>query len=191
MALRHAILSALSRGQPRTGYELNASFRNDTERVWHASASQVYAELTKLEKAGLIEINERDERGRTEYVITPDGMAEIRRWLTQDAPDHTIRDDSLMRLLTVWVLDDTIARYLIEGEIAFRRKRQMALKHLLETWDEAHEDNRVWRTRRAVHDLWLAETNVMLTWLEGLLETLTKPDRSVAEIFDERALLDG
>jgi DNA-binding PadR family transcriptional regulator len=189
VALRHAILSALSRGAPRTGYDLNASFRRDTDRTWHASPSQVYAELTKLDAAGLIRVNVRDDRGRTEYVLTPAGMEEIRRWLTQDSPDRAVRDDAMMRLISVWVLDDAHARYIIEGEIAFQRKRQLELKHLIGSWDDQYEDSRVWRTRRAAHDLWLAETNLMLKWLTDLLNVLEDPDRSVAEILGESALL--
>ncbi|WP_432826418.1 PadR family transcriptional regulator [Dactylosporangium sp. CA-092794] len=191
MALRHAILSALSRGEPRTGYELNASFRSNVDRAWQASPSQVYAELTRMEQAGYIKINERDERGRTEYVITAGGMDELRRWLVHDNVDRSIRDDAILRLLTVWVLDDETARYIIEAEIAYQRKRQMDLRRLIETWNSMREDNRVWRTRRAMHDLWLAEVNVMLRWLNGLLKSFEEPQRDIAEIFDETSLLDG
>jgi len=183
MALRHAILAALSRGVPRTGYELNASFDDDNDRAWHASPSQVYSELTKMEAAGLIQVKERTERGRTSYVISPDGLEELQRWLMRDEPDHSIRDDAALRLVTMWVLDDRNARYLIEAEIAFQRKRQLSLEHLLERWDEEREDTRVWRNRRATYLLWLAQTELMLDWLSGLLETLEHPERPVPEIF--------
>lgn len=189
MALKHAILSALSRGVPRSGYELNASFSDDNDRAWHASPSQVYAELTKMAKAGLIEVSDRNERGRTSYAITERGMAELRRWLVHDEPDHSIRDDSMMRLVTMWVLDDTTARYLIEAEIAVQRKRQMGLSHLLETWDDVREDTRVWRNRRATYSLWLAQTYLMLDWLSGLLEVLENPDQPVTGILEDVGVL--
>lgn len=182
MALRHAILAALSRGVPRTGYELNASFSDDNDRAWHASPSQVYAELTKMESAGVIEISERNERGRTSYVITAAGIAELRRWLVRDEPDHSIRDDAMLRLLTVWVLDDTSAGYLLDAEITFQRKRRSSLTHRLETWDDEWEDNRVLRNRRATYSLWLAQTELMLSWLEGLRDVLEHPERPVPEI---------
>jgi DNA-binding PadR family transcriptional regulator len=191
MALRHAILSALSRGQSRNGYELNASFKRDIDRAWHASPSQVYSELTKMAQSGLIEVEERDERGRTDYVISEAGTEELRRWLIQDEPDRSIRDDGLMRLLSSWVLDDVNVSYLIAGEMAFQRKRQIELKTILSTWDSMYEDTRVWRTRRAVHELWLKDTNNMLEWLSGLLEAFENPGRPVPEIFDEKSLLDG
>ena len=185
MALKHAILAALSRGVPRTGYELNASFSDDNDRAWHASPSQVYAELTKMESSGLIEIFDRNKRGRTSYAISEAGLEELKRWLVRDEPDHSIRDDSLLRMVTLWVLDDTNARYLIEAEIAFQRKRQLSLTHLLETWDATREETRVWRNRRATYLLWLTQTDTMLDWLSGLIETLEHPEEPVPKIFDK------
>lgn len=182
MALRHAILAALSRGVPRTGYELNASFSDDNDRAWHASPSQVYSELTKMEAAGLIEISERTERGRTSYAITGSGLDELRDWLMREEPDHSIRDDSMLRLVTLWVLDDTTAGHLIDEEVSFQRKRQRSLSHLLELWDKEREDTRVWRNRRAMYTLWLAQTDLTLSWLEGLREVLEHPERPVGEI---------
>lgn len=182
MALKHAILASLSRGIPRTGYELNTSFSDDNDRAWHASPSQVYAELTKMEKSGLIEISERNERGRTSYVLTKDGLEELRRWLVQDTPDHSIRDDAMMRLVSLWVLDDTTAGYLLDAETVIQRKRRQNLSHLLETWDDIREDTRVWRNRRALYALWLAQTELTLVWLDGLREVLGSPDRDVSEI---------
>lgn len=185
MALKHAILAALSRGIPRTGYELNTSFSDDNDRAWHASPSQVYAELTKMEKAELIEISERNERGRTSYSITQDGLEELRRWLVRDEPDHSIRDDSMLRLVTLWVLDDTSAGYLIDAEVSFQRKRQLSLTHLLETWDSEREDTRVWRNRRAMYSLWLAQSEQMLEWLGSLREILEHPETPVPELLGE------
>jgi len=182
MALKHAILAALSRGIPRTGYELNTSFSDDNDRAWHASPSQVYAELTKMEKTGLIEISDRNERGRTSYVLTDAGLEELRRWLVQETPDHSIRDDAMMRLVSLWVLDDTTSGYLIDAEVVFQRKRRLSLTHLLETWDNIRDDTRVWRNRRAMYVLWLAQTDLTLAWLDGLRDVLENPDRSVDEV---------
>ena len=179
MALRHAILSALSRGIPKNGYELNAVFNDNDERAWNASPSQVYSELTKMEKLGLIEVSDRTERRATSYAITDDGRAEIERWLTQDEPDHTIRDDVTMRLLSMWTLDERTARHLIEAEITFQRRRERALRTKLQTFEQLSENTKVWRNRRAVHILWLTQTTTTIAWLEGLIEVLENPDTPV------------
>ncbi|MFT4110750.1 PadR family transcriptional regulator [Propionicimonas sp.] len=186
MALRHAILAALSRGTPRTGYELNASFNDLKDLAWHASPSQVYSELTKMEKLGLIEISERNERGRTSYLINEQGYSELRRWLVHEQPDHGIRDDAALRLLNLWVLDATTAGYLLDAEVSFQRQRQLSLQHLLDHWDEEHEDpdSPVWRNRRALYTLWLRRTELTLAWLDGLREVLEHPERPVPELLD-------
>ncbi|MDQ1129918.1 PadR family transcriptional regulator [Microbacterium sp. SORGH_AS_0888] len=183
MALRHAILAALSRGKPRTGYELNASFSDVNDRAWHASPSQVYSELARMEQLGLIDITERNERGRTSYIINDNGVAELQRWLLHDQPDHGIRDDAMLRLLNLWVLDRADADYLLNSEITFQRQRQFSLSHLLSHWEQERDDpdNAVWRNRRALYTLWLRQTNLMLEWLDELRVVLENPDIPVPE----------
>jgi DNA-binding PadR family transcriptional regulator len=191
VALKHAILSALSRGVPLNGYALNNVFSNETERSWHASTSQVYSELLKMERSGLIQVSERNELGHTSYEITPEGTAEIKHWLQLTDPDHTVRDDSLLRLMTLWVVDDVSARHLAEAELSFQRKRQSLLKQKITEFTETREDNRVWRNRRAIYELWLAQTNSMVQWLERLPEIFERPDDDLAEILNEARLLEG
>lgn len=183
MALRHAILAALSRGRPRTGYDLNASFNDVNDRAWHASPSQVYSELTKMEGAGLIDITERTERGRTSYVINDNGLEELRRWLLHEQPDHGIRDDAALRLLNLWVLDRAEADFLLDAEVIFQRQRQFSLRHLLTEWDEERDDpdSAVWRNRRALYTLWLRQTDLTLEWLDELRVMLQNPGMPVPE----------
>ncbi|SDQ94979.1 PadR family transcriptional regulator [Microbacterium sp. cf332] len=184
MALRHAILAALSRGRPRTGYDLNASFNDVNDRAWHASPSQVYSELAKMEGLGLIDITERTERGRTSYVINDQGLDELRRWLLHDQPDHGIRDDASLRLLNLWVLDPGDADRLLDTEVAFQRQRQFSLRHLLLNWDDDREDpdSAVWRSRRALYTLWLRQTDLMLEWLDELRAVLHDPASPFPEL---------
>lgn len=189
MALRHAILAALSRGKPRTGYDLNASFNDVNDRAWHASPSQVYSELTKMEKLQLIDISERNERGRTSYVINENGLEELRRWLLHDQPDHGVRDDAMLRLLNLWVLDPTNAGYLLDAEVAFQRQRHFSLTHLLSNWEEERDDydSPVWRSRRALYTLWLRQTAMMLDWLDELRTVLEHPETSVPDALEGAA----
>ena len=156
MALRHAILGSLSRGVPFTGYELSSHFADDSDRAWHAKPSQVYLELTKMAEAGLIEITERGERGKTRYRATAAGIDEIRRWLVSDEPDHHVKDDPILRLLTVWLLDEATAKYLIDMETAFNRRLYFSIAQSLKRNPQLREQTKVWRNRRAVHALWLA-----------------------------------
>ena len=142
-----------------------------------------------MAEAGLIEITERSERGKTRYRATEAGLEEIRRWLVEEEPDHKVKDDSTLRLLTMWLLDEDTARYLIEMEIAFNRKLLFSIEQALKNNPQLQEDSTVWRNRRAVHSLWLAQTDLMVGWLQGLEEILADPTVSVDEVMAKA--LDG
>ncbi|GAA6123582.1 hypothetical protein BPY_16900 [Bifidobacterium psychraerophilum] len=183
MALKHAILSALSRGVARTGYELNVAFRDVTDSAWHASPSQVYSELQKMDASGLIAVHKRDERGKTSYVITDEGMGELRRWLIDDEPDHSVRDDAMLRMLTLWVLDKETINYLIDAEVAFQQRRLLQLKRLLRDWKETRPDTPVWRNRYSAYVMNVSVTTVRLSWLKGLREVLLDESVDPEEVF--------
>ncbi|NMM99354.1 MULTISPECIES: PadR family transcriptional regulator [Bifidobacterium] len=183
MALKHAILSALSRGVPRTGYELSAAFRDVTDSAWHASPSQVYSELQKMAAAGLIAVHKRDDRGKTSYVITDDGMTELRRWLIDDEPDHSVRDDASLRMLTLWVLDKETIGYLIDAEVAFQQRRLIQLERLLKEWKHVRPDTPVWRNRYSSYVMNMSITTVRLSWLKGLRTVLLDENVDPEETF--------
>src|SRR5919106_459701 len=60
MALRHAVLAALLVGDggdersEYSGYQLAKAFDVGVANFWHALPQQLYAELAKLEKEGLV-----------------------------------------------------------------------------------------------------------------------------------------
>src|SRR5689334_22788333 len=53
MALRHAVLAALLDGE-LSGYQLAKAFDVGVANFWYAQPQQLYAELTRLEKEGLV-----------------------------------------------------------------------------------------------------------------------------------------
>jgi len=94
MSLRHALL-ALVAVQPMTGYDLTKHFERSVSYVWHAPHSQIYPELRKLEKAGLVSAHAetRGESGtKRTYSITPDGLEELVAWVEQSTGRGPVRD---------------------------------------------------------------------------------------------------
>ena len=57
MSLRHAVLGMLSVNSC-TGYELTQWFDSSLQHAWHASHSQIYPELAKLQTEALAEVVE-------------------------------------------------------------------------------------------------------------------------------------
>jgi PadR family transcriptional regulator, regulatory protein AphA len=117
MSLRYAILGLLARN-PSTGYELTQTFDRSLRTSWHASHSQIYPELSKLERAGLVEIVGRGARRSKTYGLTRSGHAELRRWLVEDEPDRSQRNESGVRLFLTPLLDTADRRTAYERDLA-------------------------------------------------------------------------
>ncbi|MCP2336033.1 PadR family transcriptional regulator [Actinomadura rupiterrae] len=104
MSLRHGLLGLLAEG-PASGYDLARRFEEHLGPVWPAQHPKIYAELSRLSKAGMIEVDSHGPRGRKAYRITDAGRAEVRRWLSEDAVDHTLRSESVLRSFFFWLMD--------------------------------------------------------------------------------------
>ncbi|MFI9384468.1 PadR family transcriptional regulator [Kutzneria sp. NPDC052558] len=109
MSLRHALIGLL-RERPASGYDLMNVFDKSLRQVWPATKSQVYAELAKLDEAGLIEVTAEGPRGRREYAPTEAGLAELRHWLLETVPDQVQRSETLLRVFLLGAVDRAQAK---------------------------------------------------------------------------------
>ncbi|WP_344488218.1 PadR family transcriptional regulator [Nonomuraea monospora] len=123
MSLRHAVLGLLSEG-PASGYDLMKTFDVSLANVWPATQSQLYSELGKLAEAGLVSVVAEGPRGRKEYAITEEGLAELRRWVTDVEPTKVMRSDMLLRVFFLAQVSPEQAREYL------RRKADEAVESL-------------------------------------------------------------
>ncbi|MFF7354253.1 PadR family transcriptional regulator [Streptomyces filipinensis] len=137
MSLRHALLGLLSE-RPASGYDLLKTFETSLANVWPATQSQIYTELTKLAGSGLITVAAEGPRGRKEYAITDEGMAELRHWLTGVAPQRNTRSDILLRVFFLGVLPPEQAHTYLTGLIEMSREGHERLWQLADSvdWDD-------------------------------------------------------
>src|SRR3954465_13594255 len=103
MSLRHALLGLLADGNA-SGYDLLKLFETSLANVWPATQSQIYTELTELAGSGLITVAAEGPRGRKEYALAHEGLAELRHWLTETRPQRNTRSDILLRVFFLGVL---------------------------------------------------------------------------------------
>ena len=85
----------------RTGYDIKKVIDSSTRFFWTASFGQIYPELKRLRKAGLVSAREepRGKVKRTVYSLTPKGERALHEWLTdRENVIFEIRDESLLRL---------------------------------------------------------------------------------------------
>ncbi|MFE2531437.1 PadR family transcriptional regulator [Streptomyces sp. NPDC059371] len=137
MSLRHALLGLLSE-RPASGYDLLKLFETSLATVWPATQSQIYTELTKLAGTGLIKVAAEGPRGRKEYVLTDEGLAELRRWLTETKPQRNTRSDILLRVFFLGVLTPEQAHGYLAELIELSDQGYQSLRRLEESvdWDD-------------------------------------------------------
>lgn len=129
MSLRHAVLGLLAE-RPASGYDLMKLFDTSLANVWPATQSQVYGELGKLASSGLLAVAATGARGRKEYAITEDGLAELRHWLTETEPERFRRSETLLRVFFLGVLTPVEAGTYLSLEAARAAAGHGALEQL-------------------------------------------------------------
>ena len=104
MSLKYALLAQLARG-PQTGYGLAKSFAGSLNYAWPASRSQIYPELARLREEGLIRQTASGPRSSKIYETTAKGLSELRHWLRETEPDRGGRNELLLRIFLLWLLE--------------------------------------------------------------------------------------
>ena len=115
-AVTPVVLGLLSHG-PRSGYDIKAAVDRSTRFFWAASYGQIYPELRRLEREGLIEGEDapRGGRGRRIYSLTKAGREALAEWLLGRTVTIELRDESLLRLFFADALPRDEALQLLEG----------------------------------------------------------------------------
>jgi PadR family transcriptional regulator, regulatory protein AphA len=164
MSLRHAVLGLLAT-EPSTGYELARKFDVSLANAWHASHSQIYPELAKLEAAGMVEVvGEGARRSRT-YGITAAGRDELRRWLLETEPNRAQRNETAVRWMLLSLLEPDERRQALERELEHAEAYVAMLRDTAARIDAAGG-----HPFRASVELGLRTAPVMRDWLAEQLD---------------------
>lgn len=137
MSLRNSLLGLLSYG-PMTGYDLKTIFETSVNHFWEASASQIYRDLSELERHGFVTAHIEPQEGRPDkkvYTITETGKQAFVEWLN-DFPlrlNPSIRMDFLVRVFFGSKIPPTDLKYQFQK---FIKENEADLKHI-----DSHKDN--------------------------------------------------
>jgi DNA-binding PadR family transcriptional regulator len=114
---------------PRSGYDIKNAVDKSTRFFWAASYGQIYPELRRLEKAGLIqgENAPRGGRRRTVYTITDAGREALFRWLRSPELTREVRDEGMLKLFFAGALEPEEALGLLRAK---RTQHEEALRRL-------------------------------------------------------------
>ncbi|MDH3665049.1 MAG: PadR family transcriptional regulator [Alphaproteobacteria bacterium] len=110
MSLRHILLGMLSR--PHSGYDLKKQFNQSLRNFWNAELSQIYPQLQKLEKDGLLtskQIASSNGPPRRVYTRSDKGRRELLSWLANGPNVGEERISYLAQVFFLSELTDTAA----------------------------------------------------------------------------------
>ena len=135
---------------PLSGYDLTKRFYGSVAFCWHAYPSQIYAELGRLKRRGLVAAKEEAPiRGaaRRVYTLTEAGRDALVGWLRTPETSLDLKDDWLLRIWAVDHLRPDEARALLAACRALHAERLSTYREILRTLHREHGP-----ARRTRHD---------------------------------------
>lgn len=170
----YVILGLLQKG-PLSGYDIKSKVDLSARHFYSASYGQIYPELKRLERAGLIKGTERrnGRRARTEYELTTAGRAALLEWLREPSAGVEIRDEGMLKFFFGGALrrEDLLARV-----AAMRAARAAELDELREIADDIPEDAD--ELQRAVLEHGIGLYEYVVAWCDRIAAEFERRDAS-------------
>src|SRR6266511_5989728 len=125
----YVILGSLALGA-RTGYDIKGLVDQSTRFFWAASYGQIYPELKRLEKAGLISGNDsaHGARRRTVFKLTPAGKRAARDWIERAPETYELRDEGLLALFFAGSIEPPRTAEIARERASMSRESAAALR---------------------------------------------------------------
>ncbi len=132
------VILGMLRIQPMSGYEIKQAVDQSTRFFWAASYGQLYPELRRLAREGLIEgeAAPRGGRRRTVYALTRKGEEALGAWLKEPPAPPELRFEGLLKLFFLRADEQQIAREQLKS---MRHQNSAALRRLREIEPSARE----------------------------------------------------
>lgn len=100
MTLQYALLGLVSSLGPVSGYDLMKMFHLSMTHYWHARHGQIYPQLEKMRRAGLVSVKlveQRDRPNKKLYSITARGRRALVAWLRSERKPIQLKNESLLK----------------------------------------------------------------------------------------------
>jgi DNA-binding PadR family transcriptional regulator len=124
MSLKYAVLATLLEGEA-SGYELSKAFDVSLANFWPATPQQLYRELERLARDGLVEARVvRQERrpNKRMFTLTEAGRRDLGSFATEPTRRPTaLRDELLIKIQAMDGTDPPTTRTLVEERMAWAR----------------------------------------------------------------------
>ena len=168
-----AVLGQVASG-PSTGYEIKSRLEAGAAQFWHASYSQIYAELRRLEGLGYVteeHVLQEDRPNKRVYTITASGRDALRDWVGEPWGLAQLRDESLVKLTLADALptEDVISHVETLRQLHERRRDDFEAR-IAELPEDAPRYLRL-ALRKGVH-----AQAAFAAWCTEAIEELSAPD---------------
>jgi DNA-binding PadR family transcriptional regulator len=133
------VILGMLAAKPRSGYEIKQLVDSSARYFWAASYGQIYPELKKLEKKGLIagDDSSTGARQRTTFRITADGKRAAHEWMSKPPEVLETRDEGLLKLFFAGSIDDARTAEIARERAQASRAKAAQLRVIAEQVEEA------------------------------------------------------
>jgi DNA-binding PadR family transcriptional regulator len=177
MAVREGLMALLAE-EPRYGYQLKTAFESATGGVWNLNVGQVYTTLDRLQRGGLVDIDDSGEQKR--YSLTTDGEDALGAWWRAvPADDPPPRDELQLKVLLAL---DRGARH----ALAVITRQRTAITRLLQQHRRSRRGSDDPLPQALVADALVVRAEADLRWLD-LCESRIVRERDRDRTGPERA----
>lgn len=122
--LRFAILQLLN-SNSLSGYEIKKKFDTSLAFCWHATHSQIYPELRRMQKDGLVIVRTEEQVGkpnRNIYTITELGKQSLLKWLKSPLEELKNKDELLLKVFSIHLMEPKDAYEMLDEAKALHGK---------------------------------------------------------------------
>jgi DNA-binding PadR family transcriptional regulator len=171
------VILGMLRHQPHSGYEIKQAVDNSTRFFWAASYGQIYPELRKLAKAGLVdgEAQAQGGRKRTVYRLTEAGRKELRRWLSEKPQVLELRDEGLLKLFFADAAPASQAEEMLDAKQRLHEEKLARLREI-EPLAAAHAETDPFPY--LVLRFGIESTEWMVDWCQRAHDELAKQEKN-------------
>jgi DNA-binding PadR family transcriptional regulator len=128
MSVRQSLLAILDQG-PCYGYQLRSEFDRRTGSTWPLNVGQIYNTLERLERDGLVERGDVDEKGHVYWQITDAGSTEVSSWLSSPVlRSGATRDELAIKLAVAATLPGVDVAAVIQAQRTATVQRVRSLR---------------------------------------------------------------
>lgn len=126
---RYLILGLLSE-EPLSGYEIKKLVDLRFKYFWSESYGQIYPELSRMEKEGLIKAllkaKTESKRNSCKYEITESGLESLKEWLSYPVEKEMVRYELLLKLYFANLTDpDTMIAHIKEFQSSHKKQQDL------------------------------------------------------------------